>query len=67
MNQFLFTKELLESCTVELSEKYNIGYGYEEDGIYLSVCKYENGVATIVLSDVIPWPSKDAFKISQGD
>jgi len=67
MNQFLFTKELLESCTVELSEKYNIVYAYEDNGIYLTVCKLEGGVATIVVQDIIPWPSKDAFEITQKD
>lgn len=70
-NQFLFTPELLKSCTVELSEKYNIGYSYEDDGIYLSVCKLENGVAaggvvTIVATDIIPWPCKDEFDILKG-
>lgn len=64
-NQFLFTPELLKSHTVELSEKYNIGYSYEDDGIYLSVCKLENGVVTIMATDVIPWPCKDEFDIVQ--
>lgn len=66
-NQFLLTPELLAKCTVELSEKYYAGYSYEDDGIYLSVAKYEDGVATIVLNDVIPWPNKDMFEIKQKD
>lgn len=62
-NQFLFTPELLKSCTVKSSEKYNVGYSYEGDGIYLSVCKLESGVVIIVATDVIPWPNKDEFEI----
>lgn len=67
MSQFLFTPELLKSCTVELSEKYNIGYSYEDDGIYLSVCKHDGKVATLVHTEILPWPNKDKFYIITRD
>jgi len=52
----MFSKELLDSCVVELPEKYYMSYEYSDDGIYVSVAKHQDGAATIVVCEVIPWP-----------
>ena len=53
MTKPFITKEMLQSCTVDLTEKYTLMYSIEDGFVEIIVGKVEDNTLTIVLNDKI--------------
>ena len=53
MTKPFITKEMLQTCTVDLTEKYTLMYSIEDGFVEIIVGKVEDNTLTIVLNDRI--------------